>query len=357
MTGTKCKQDYTRIASFMFLEEYGHRYGREVSGVLFNKFLTLLNVGLKEQQGFDMKLAHCWYRWGDVVVGQVLPYINWTHSDLNMTSVSFIGDPPSYREDRVTDFIGAFIETFISRYGEGKEGVEMAIDEVYSNAPLDFQRDYRMLRESLKISKVNMPYSNRREYIGSLFDKAMSSFPDAKFKQITKHKNDFAAVFREVLANGASNEDLFDIAEDFWFFFCYHLRVKYNENVRRDIVDQWREKLPLETSRYEASIQNYAHQFCPDSSNPAVQKLLRERETRLEELDGLLDGLEWRRCPATRSWCWTPTYCATRISSIGPNPNTTARCAPLSSPTWSSSGRCSTTAVRITWTRSSRRPT
>ena len=34
----------------------------------------------------------------------------------------------------------------------------MAMEVVYPNAPLDFQRDHRMLRESLKISKVNMPH-------------------------------------------------------------------------------------------------------------------------------------------------------------------------------------------------------
>ena len=294
------KQDYTKIASFIFLDEFDRRYGHKATGVLFNKYLTLLNVGLKEDLGIDMKLAHCWYRWGDVVVGQMIPYIQWTHSDLNMTSVSFIGESPTFsRKDPVVEYICSFTDDFSHRYGDWKEGVEMAVDDVYANAPLDFQRDYKILRESLKISKANMPYSNSREYIGSLFDKAMSSFPDSQFRSVVAKKNDFAAVFRESLARGASNEDLFEIAEDFWFFFCYHLRLKYNDNVRRDILDQWRERLPLEADRYEASIQNYAYQFCSDSKDPAVRKLLLEREERLTELDVLLEGLERYICRAT----------------------------------------------------------
>ena len=57
MDGIKCILDYLRIASFMFLDENGRQVRREVSSVLSNKFLTLLNVRLKEQQGFDMKLS------------------------------------------------------------------------------------------------------------------------------------------------------------------------------------------------------------------------------------------------------------------------------------------------------------
>lgn len=294
MTRRNANQDYVKIASFKFLDVYQQRFNHEVSGVLFNKFLTLLNVRIKNELNIDLNLAHCWYRWGDVVVRQSLPYIQWTHSDLNITTVSYVGEPPVYRgKDHIAGYIDSFIEYFSSHYGDGKEGVEMAVDEIYANAPLDFQRDYRILRESLKISKINMPYANRKEYISSLFEKAMSSFPESRFKPIMKQKQGFEAVFSESIKVNVSNEDLFDIAEDFWFFFCYHLRIKYNENVRRDILNSWRDKLPLETSRYEASIQNYAYQFCRQSDNPIIVKLLIEREKRLSELDDLLKGLEW----------------------------------------------------------------
>ena len=158
---------------------------------------------------------------------------------------------------------------------------------------MDFQRDYRVLRESLKISKSNVPYDNYQEYLSTLFKKAMSSFPDNKFRNVKKQKDAFEAVFMHSLESDVPNEGLFDMAEDFWFYFCYHLRLKYNENVSQGIKNSWKSKIPLETSRYDASIQNYAYQYCRDSKDPAIIGLLKDREDRLKELDQLMEGLDW----------------------------------------------------------------
>jgi len=50
--------DYVKISACIFLNEYEARNKEEASGVLFNKFMTLLHRSLKAE-GFNMKLPHC----------------------------------------------------------------------------------------------------------------------------------------------------------------------------------------------------------------------------------------------------------------------------------------------------------
>ena len=293
MKQRKHEEDYVKLASFLYTKRFREEFGHDVSGVLFNKYLTLLNYESKEKRNIDIGLAHCWYRWGDVVVRQSLPYTRWTHSDLNLTQVTFTGkEPDPVAGDPVFGHITEFTEQFIRRYRDDREGVESAVDDIYTRAPLDFQRDYKKFRESLKISRENIPYDNVNDYLRGLFATAMDSFPQG-FRNIRGQKNAFSAVFAYAIDNNVPADDLFDIAEDFWFFFCYHLRVRYNENVAPSIIDGWKNSLDLETRRYDASIQNYAYEFCRDSRNPVIQGLIESRAERLNELDALMKGLDW----------------------------------------------------------------
>ena len=287
------RTDYVRIASSIFIDKFQAEYGNNPTGIAYNKYITLLHRELKAD-GIDIGLSHCWYRWGDAVVRYSLPYIDWTHDDLDVTKVSFRGFRPNINlNDPIVRRSNEFAINFIKEYKNDMDGVERMIDEVYSDAPFPFQNDYRMLRDSLKISRHNVGYSNFNEYILSLLDKALSSFPK-EFSSIRKQKDDFSNVFKEAINNGANKEDLFEMAENFWFFFCYYLRVnnKCHENVSRETLNIWRSRIPDENGRFESSIQNYAFQFCKDSSNPVVKGLLEARTRRLTELTELFDELE-----------------------------------------------------------------
>lgn len=145
--------DHIRCASYAFIERYSRTQSHPPSGVLYNKYMTLLNRELMDKLGVDIRLPHCWYRWGDEVVRHDMPYLRWDHGDPRKTYVSYSGECPIQEsKDEIVCFSESFADSFIWRYS-GDEGVDLAIDEIYSEAPFAFQNDYRRLRENLKIAQ------------------------------------------------------------------------------------------------------------------------------------------------------------------------------------------------------------
>ena len=290
--------DHKKIASFIFLDKYRSRNQEDASGVMYNKFMTLLSSALKEKR-IDIGLPHCWYRWGDEVVRFHMPYLRWNHEDPGYTAVVWKGNIPRYEgDDPVISAIKDFSDDFIDEYS-GSEGMERVIDKVYENAPFKFQNEYRKLRENLKIAKKSVPPDNYvRSVLMPLFKSAMSSFPKA-FSHMNDIKNDFMCVFAIAAEEGATTSELFDIAEDFWFFFCYHLRLnpKCHENVPRSTLDIWADILPWESEMYERNLWNNIHRFYKKhGSDPTADRLSEEWKRDMDEFEKLLseypDGMD-----------------------------------------------------------------
>lgn len=288
------KNDYVKIASHMFLDKYKNERGEDPPGVIYNKFITLLYRDLKNSD-IDIKLPHCWYRWGDIVVGYCVPYVHWNHNRPSHTTVEWVGkDIPSYKSgDDIIDLIKKNMTEFMLRH-KGSEAHETAKDEVYEGAPFDFQNDYRKLRESLDSMSKKAVMENPSEYIAGLFHPAMESFPKNEFKKIIDEKEKFEAVFSMGLENDASPADLCDLAEYFWYFFCYHLRLhkKCHENVPADTLAIWKEEIPWETLTIEHILQNFAEKFnTGNNSDPLVASLLEDRKKRMDRIDSLMTDL------------------------------------------------------------------
>ena len=280
------RNDYVRIASFLFLDEYRKKRKGEVSGVMYNKFMTLLYRDLRPET--DIRLPHCWYRWGDIVVSHCVPYVKWIRKGSKYTTVEWNDDALQYdHNDRTVSLIKKNIAEFMIRHS-GSEAHETAKDEVYDGAPFEFQNEYRKLRESLESLSMNRVMDNQAEYIRNLFTSAMSAFPKKEFKHIINIKEKFEAVFETGLKNNASSADLFDFAELFWFFFCYHLRLnkKCHENITEDTLNIWKEEIPWETLGIEHVLQNYAEKFsCTASGDPYITSLLADRNERMKRID------------------------------------------------------------------------
>jgi len=283
------RNDYVEIASYLFFEEYKKERRGEVPGVIYNKFITLLNRELKPEK--DIGLPHYWYRWGDIVVAHCVPYTSWEHVTPRYTVVRWAGDIPNYDpNDKIVSLIRKNIAEFMVRHS-GSEAHETAKDEVYEGAPFKFQNEYRKLRESLESLSKRSIMDNKWTYIDSLFNNAMDEFPKKEFKHIVNEKDKFEAVFRMGLKNKASEEDLFDLAELFWFFFCYHLRMnkKGHENVPKETLNIWVEEIPWETMKIEHILQNYAYRFCIQMpGDKVITLLLEDRKKRMDKIDALM---------------------------------------------------------------------
>lgn len=286
--------DYVKYASCTFVQMYKHSEGTLPTGVLYNKFMTLLNRELKDQRDANIRLSHCWYRWGDEVVRANLPYMTWNHESFRKTTVDYVGimeSPP--RNDDIVAFIDSYARKFI-RDHPGREGMEIAVDEVYAGAPFEFQNEFRKLRENLDLAQSKLTFSNQGDMVRDLFENAMEHFPHKSFPDVTEQTAQFERVFDLALKKNLSVDRLQQISESYWFFFCYHLRLhrKCHENVSSETLDHWRSILPDAEYEFECKFQNYAYYLSMNGcSDPVIDNLVSDRMARLDRVSSLMDSL------------------------------------------------------------------
>ena len=292
MTKSNLLPDYVRISTFLFIEEYEAKVG-QVRGVVFNKFMTLLNYDLKATKNIDIRLPHCWYRWGDEVVKYYLrTYTKWDHEDLGITTVAWKGGvPEDYRvNDPTVAEIRKNIKKYIEEYSDD-DGWERAIDRLYSIAPYEFQNEFRKLRENLKGAvSGNYIHGYLTKFLTPLFNNAMRTFPK-EFSEINEEKIYFESIFKASVENEAPIEDIRNLAEEFWFFFCYYLRLdeKCHENISTETLNVWESSLQWERELYNRSLQDLAFDLKLEGKNKNIDLLLKTRSDRIEEFNELLD--------------------------------------------------------------------
>jgi hypothetical protein len=292
MAKNDTRPDYVKISTFLLISEDEDRINERVRGVVFNKFMTLLNYDLKSTKNIDIKLPHCWYRWGDEVVKYYFrPYTKWDHEELGTTTVTRKGNVPEIKmSDPTITEIRNFIQKYIEDYSDD-DGWERAIDKLYEKAPYQFQNEYRKLRENLKEAvRTTFIQDNFSNLLLSLFNNAMETFP-REFSCMTKERTAFTAVFRAALRNNVSIEEIREMSEEFWFLFCYHLRVdkKCHENISNETLNVWKSSIPWEEELYSRSLQDHAFNLGLMGKDRTIDSILRDRETRVKEFDDLLE--------------------------------------------------------------------
>lgn len=284
------------VAVYLTVDQCARRFDEPPSGVYFNKVLSVLHRQLTDV-GVDIGLPHCWYRYGDEVVRYWLPSeLVWDHEAEDKTTVVWDGDPPEDLETQEGARLRTEIEQIMEEYPPDK--LDTLVDHVYGYAPFEFQRSFRYFRERVHLSLYSDLHDSQAAE-GILLpnlDKASEDFDRKEFGDLREDKEVQFATLRGLLQSGDPNLGLIhEIAENFWFQFCYYLRLhpRAHENVPVQTKQIWMEDL-------ETSVPNLVGQFSdlleraveqePDlEDHPPVSEALETYREEREELDSLLD--------------------------------------------------------------------
>jgi len=239
-------------ASYLIIQKHESVTGDKPNGMFFNKIMSLLNKQLD-----DFKLSHYWYRYGDQVCRQIMPTnLEWTNVELNETKVDWKYDIPEFFKGLEGHTIETEIESLVKNY---HDNFETLIDDVYSYAPYDFQRKFLELRKLFygANNAYNWDMESYKELSKPIFRDTYDTFPIHDFKEI---EEEYELVRTFIEAKLDSENWRFKILEkistDFWFLFCYYLRLnpKARENIPPKVLHYWEEKLSIDANRHRKSI-------------------------------------------------------------------------------------------------------
>ncbi|RLF66601.1 MAG: hypothetical protein DRN57_06820 [Thermoplasmata archaeon] len=169
------------------------------------------------------------------------------------------------------------------------------IRKVYSYAPYEFQRTFLELRETIdKLSIINTglePVSER--LIRNLKNKAVKQFNN---ERICEHDSFhiWSELFDRIFDFSDRDYHLLKmINETYWFEFCYHLRIKQNDNVPEYIIDYWKENLDYDTRNMYNQLIDLAIQVREKHIvlSPFILSRIEERYREKERIDELLMDL------------------------------------------------------------------
>ncbi len=266
-------------ASYLVVQRYEVLTGDKPNGVFFNKILSLLNKNMDQ-----LKLPHYWYRYGDQVCRQKMPYnIEWTNVELNETKVDWKYDKLDYFTDLKDHPIEDMVDSLVEKYNDNFEAL---IDEVYTYAPYDFQRKFLELRKIFYgvNNAYNWDMESYKELSKPIFKDTYEKFPIHEFIEI-EEEYEVVKTFIEAKLESDSwkFKQLEKISTDFWFMFCYYLRLnpKARENIPPDILHYWEEKLSIDVSRHQKSI-----------GDTMIKSI--EKDPSLREYDIIRDFYRWR---------------------------------------------------------------
>lgn len=287
------------LASKTVIREHEQRYEEPPSGLYFNKHLSLLHRTL-QAEGVDLQLPHCWYRFGDEVVRQWMPSpVYWNHENPNYTTVSWKDD---FDTRGIDDSVEAQVTTQVKRLAveyEGNDGLRRAIDDVYSYAPFDFQREFRNLRLLFaEAEESEIGVENMGEYLSSRVESAFDTFPHNEFAGLSSRANHVSKAVQMLLQESSQELQLAsEMAMKFWELYCYHLRLHPagHENVPESTLELWSEELQPQAQKFDLVFG--AHLAQATEIVPSIKEdedlgpLIRRLEAGDEELEELLEEM------------------------------------------------------------------
>ena len=275
----------TTQAAYYVISSLSRASRNRLHGVLFNKGMCLLNYRLRAR-GIDIKLPHCWYKHGDIVVEHWMPRnVQWPRPNEEQTYVYWQGPPPNPLTSQETEKeIVAMADALRSEFTEDERGIERIVEEVYRYAPFSFQDRFRRLFILLRswrtpdvpvedfVSKTVVPH----------FRELIRSFQGADFPDLVLDLHKYAFVSERLLEKREGVRYILEgLSEDFWLHFCKGLRLhpKAHENVPEPTLEIWEEEKRASYDLFRAKLKYWAtlaerETGIGDFAKPSVQAWL-----------------------------------------------------------------------------------
>ncbi len=285
--------DPLAIASYLVIDKHEKYTGKSPSGLYFNKLMSL--VDRKLRGSVNLKLPHCWYRYGDEVVRAAMPYnVKWDHMYDDKTIVTWKGDIPMLDDSIQVRLITGVIDELTNAYAEN---VNLAVHEVYKFAPFEFQRQFLNVREIFygMNNAFNWDANTYLTLSAPQFFKALNSFPSHEFPQL-KERLQITRQLAEITLNNpdVDNSILKDIMTTFWFHFCYYLRThdEAHDNVPENYITYWNNILETEDARYRKIYADIIEKISYSVDISGNKLLSDELNWKLKDDDEALKGLD-----------------------------------------------------------------
>ncbi len=219
--------------------------GEAPSSVVFHKASTLTHLRLRDQ-GTPFHFPYSWYLFGTEAEGtsRDVHFVPGDSEDRTM-AVWVSEEPEPYRGDRVADAIRRTVGELLGQYRD--EEIEKAIDEVYTYAPFEFQRKYRIARIALGVTGRGSIYEEmaKSPEVLALLNAAMDEFPRERFPLLTQYvppvRQSVERAWVSTLERDYSK--VREIIESFWTVFCAFVRVdeQGHYGVGRSQLETWRD--------------------------------------------------------------------------------------------------------------------
>lgn len=289
------QNELLNYTSYIAIEKYKRKNGRCPSGLFFNKVMSLANEELKNK-GINIELPHYWYRYGDQVHKAGMPSaIIWNHENPTKTNVDWSSNKPYTHTDTTYRIINRTIQDLINKYsGKNKQ----IIQEVYKNAPYEFQRDILELRGIIFgwRNALNWDTNSYRTISKEVILNSLDSFPKDDFPNVIDEYTIIKKILIKIMEKNDWDFQLFKyISQEFWFYFCYHLRLKKNasENIPKEVLAYWESQIDFEKLRFRRLIGDVLiniNKLNPTIKNDAIlRKEFIWRRKDLEETNKLID--------------------------------------------------------------------
>lgn len=277
-----CRQPFQpksllHYTSYMVIKKYEKAMGDFPSGLYFNKVMSLCNRKLKKSS-IDIKLPHYWYRYGDQVFRGTMPRnIMWDHESPAETKVVWRGNDLEIIQNEPYILIEEITDKSTETY---KDDINKTIQDVYQTAPFEFQKKFLNLREIFYGRRFAFNWDNDayKTISKPIITETFSTFPKNDFPEL----GGMYAIVNEFIEFSLEEDWSFNLLQNvctnFWFFFCYYLRLHKDsyENISKETLSIWEEKLEFENYRYRKIIGDLIIKYANKHSNILKNKLLKE---------------------------------------------------------------------------------